>query len=534
MVIKELNIENPFADNAAIVISERFVGRKFEINEIRTRVLGELYGNLAIVGLPRIGKSSLVWNSLIPLKDKLLQEKHIIAYISISSGDNAINFFKGLSSAILEEIEFENELFDIYERLKNIYNDIKLNQNDRFEFLNHVKKFFKFCKKGNIRTTFILDEFDYSERIFTVADFQFLRELSTLPETKVCLVTISRRTIQELEPENGAISNFYGVFSYLHLQLFNDVDLIAYWERLKSLGIEVSEEYKKDVYYFIGSHPYWLDMVNYHIFNRIKSDNKTSINLLSGISTDLKNIFWNNYDNIISLMDKEGLKSHFIQAVVGPVLNLTQMSIERLTKYGLVQSVSAREKYGTYFQTLINAGLVKEGDISYNSISIHLDDYLRQKEIEFDIWPLWNEAEHQVRNLITVHLKGKYGEDWRNNFVTKNPRQEDNIKKMEQVRDSNIHRFGTLASNELVRYTYPLDMWDTFITSDWTWFQVIFKNNKSDWQIKFSLLAKIRNPISHSNKDFVLQDTLTKAKEICNEIIEKIKIWENSIIRLPE
>ena len=65
MVIKELNITNPFADNAGIVTGNRFVGRQFEIDEIHTRVLGELYGNLAIVGLPRIGKSSIVWNALI-------------------------------------------------------------------------------------------------------------------------------------------------------------------------------------------------------------------------------------------------------------------------------------------------------------------------------------------------------------------------------------------------------------------------------------------------------------------------------------
>ena len=120
MVIKELNINNPFADNAGIVTGERFVGRQAEINEIHTRVLGELYGNLAIVGLPRIGKSSLVWNALITLKDKLLKENHIIAYISISSSDNVVSFFKGLVLAVLEEIELENNLVDIYKRLESI------------------------------------------------------------------------------------------------------------------------------------------------------------------------------------------------------------------------------------------------------------------------------------------------------------------------------------------------------------------------------------------------------------------------------
>jgi hypothetical protein len=527
MVIKELNITNPFADNAGIVTGNRFIGRQPEINGIHNRVLGELYGNLAIVGLPRIGKSSLVWNALIPLKEELLQKNHILTYISISSGDNATNFFKGLAFAVLEEIEFENELIDTYRRLKSIYNEIKVCQNDRFELLNQIKKFFKFCKRSNIRTTFILDEFDYSESIFTVADFQFLRELSTLPDTKICLVTISRRTIQELEPENGAISNFYGVFSELRLQLFSDTDSENYWQRVESLGIEISENFRNEVSYFVGSHPYWLDMVNYHIFNGIKAENKTSIELLSEIGSELKKTLWDNYDDIIALMDKESLKGHFIQAVVGPVVNLTQKSIERLIKYGLVKPILARDKYGTYFQTLIDAGLASENDISYISISSHLNDYLKEKETEFDIWALWNEAEHQVRNLITVHLKEKYGEDWRDNFVAKKPKQEKNIIKMEKMRDANKQKFGLLASDDLVRYTYPLDMWNFFIMSDWTWFQKILNSNtKQDWQAKFYLLGKIRNPIAHSNRDFVLQDEQTKAKEICKELIEKIKTWK--------
>jgi len=519
---------NPFADNAGIVTGERFVGRHPEINEIHTRVLGELYGNLAIVGLPRIGKSSLVWNALIPLKEKLLQEKHILAYISISSGDSAVNFFKGLALAILDEIEFENDLVDIHRRLETIYNDIKSNQNDRFEFLNQIKKFFKFCRRSNIRTTFILDEFDYSENIFSVADFQFLRELSTLPETKICLITISRRTIQELEPENGAISNFYGVFSELCLQLFSGNDLEAYWERVEKLGLEVSEDYKKEVDYFVGSHPYWLDMVNYHIFNGVKAGTKSSLELLFEIGGELKKFLWDNYDDIIALMEKEGLKSHFIQAVVGPVVNLTQMSIERLTKYGLVKPILAREKYGTYFQTLIDAGLVNENDISYNSISAHLNDYLKQKEAEFDIWTLWSEAECQVRNLITVHLKEKYSADWRDAFVSANPKKENEIVQMEGLRAKNKRTFGNSASDNLVSYTYPIDMWSCFISTDWTWFQRVLKGQQATWREKFLLLSRVRNPIAHSNKDFVLQDEQTKAKEICAELIDKIGAWKGS------
>lgn len=522
MVIKTLNTENPFADYGNIVEGERFIGRNHEIVAIHNRLLGSNYGNLAIMGLPRIGKSSLAWNVLMTKKTELVQRKILIERINVGSISTTKAFYLRLMDKALPNVRTLNP--ELYEQLATTRQTY-----DNTNSENEIEFFFALAKQSNYRLVYILDEFDNVANFFKLENFQLLRELSISPETKICLVTVSRRSIQELEPENGAISNFYGVFSYLHLKLFNEADLQLYWQRVENLGIEVSDDYKNEVHYFVGSHPYWLDMVNYHIFNEVKSSGKNSLEVLAEIGSDLKKTLWNNYDDIISLMDKEGLKSHFIQAVVGPVLNLTQMSIERLAKYGLVNAISAREKYGNYFQSLIDAGLAKESDISYNSISSHLNDYLKQKEVEFDIWAIWNEAEHQVRNLITVHLKEKYGEDWKDNFVETNPKQANNIMKMESMRDENKKRFGDLASYDLIRYTYPLEMWDIFINSDWTWFQKIFNtNNKQDWQTKFSLLAKVRNPIAHSNKDFVLQDTLTKAKEICSEIIEKIKNREEN------
>lgn len=208
-------------------------------------------------------------------------------------------------------------------------------------------------------------------------------------------------------------------------------------------------------------------------------------------------------------------------------MNLTQMGIERLTKYGLVQPILAREKYGTNFQTLIDAGLVNESDISYNSLSIHLNDYLKQKETEFDIWALWTEAENKVRNLITIYLKKKFGENWRNPFVNANPKKEADIVDMEEKRLKNKKDFGNLASDNLVSYTYPLNLFNCFITSDWTWFQKVLGDSKTNWFEKFKLLAKVRNPIAHSNKDFVDSDEQFKAREICNELINKINNWSN-------
>jgi hypothetical protein len=520
MVIKTLNLDNPFADYGNIVQGNRFVGRKAEIVAIHNRVLGSNYGNLAIMGLPRIGKSSLAWNALIKEKDELSKRKILIIRLNAGSILNSKDFYLKLMDKALPNVRTLS--FDLYEQLATLRQSYNERESD-----NDIEFFFALIKEFNYRLIYILDEFDNLANFFKLQDFQLLRELSISPDTKICLVTISRRTIQELEPDNGSISNFYGVFTDLHLKPFSDIDLIDYWEMVENKGIEVSIEYKKEVFYLVGKHPYWIDMMNYYFFNSINSGLNSNIKLFSEIESELKKILWYNYNDIIELMNKEGLKSHFIQAVVGPVMDLSQMSIERLTKYGLIIPILAKRKYGFYFNNLIENGLANENDISYDSISIHLNNYLKQRENEYDIWPLWTEAENKVRNLITIYLKKKFGENWRNPFVNANPKKEADIVDMENKRLKNKKDFGNSASDNLVSYTYPLNLFNCFITSDWTWFQKVLGDSKTNWFEKFKLLAKVRNPIAHSNKDFVDSNEQFKASEICKELINKIDNWNN-------
>ena len=96
MVIKTLSdSQNPFSDYGMVVVEERFVGRKDEIIAIQNRVLGKNYGNLSVVGLPRIGKSSLVWNTLMLHKQALLDDRKIIVqFISMGKLTSALSLYE--------------------------------------------------------------------------------------------------------------------------------------------------------------------------------------------------------------------------------------------------------------------------------------------------------------------------------------------------------------------------------------------------------------------------------------------------------
>ena len=76
------NLINPFASYGTIVYGNRFIGRTEALRQIESRMLHpDTPGNLAIVGLRRIGKSSLVWHKLISPRSEYIERKKLTYWI---------------------------------------------------------------------------------------------------------------------------------------------------------------------------------------------------------------------------------------------------------------------------------------------------------------------------------------------------------------------------------------------------------------------------------------------------------------------
>ena len=178
------SLNNPVADYGGIVCGSRFVGRKNELLQIKQRVLGQYFGNLAIMGLPRIGKSSLAWQAIMSNKDSLIEEKSLPVFFQVGSCDTAEVFYKQFVYYVHEEMEFicEDERYSKY--ASKILTEIQ-QANNKSIIIPLVQKYFKLVKRLGYKIIYILDEFDSVESFFSVADFQTLREISTKPDTKI-------------------------------------------------------------------------------------------------------------------------------------------------------------------------------------------------------------------------------------------------------------------------------------------------------------------------------------------------------------
>ena len=69
---------NPFASVGAMVEGDAFVGRESEIRTIKERLLGREFGNVSIIGIPKIGKSSLMQRSLLTNVEQLWEDNRTV------------------------------------------------------------------------------------------------------------------------------------------------------------------------------------------------------------------------------------------------------------------------------------------------------------------------------------------------------------------------------------------------------------------------------------------------------------------------
>jgi hypothetical protein len=511
---------NPFADYGNIVTGERFVGRKKEITQIQNRVFGINYGNLAIMGLPRIGKSSLAWNAIISHKEELESKNIIPIRINAGEFDASENLYQKFMRDIHNKIKVQKKSW--VKLLNQIFKKLSAENLRVSERNSLIEEYFLILKENKYRAIYVLDEFDAVRNYLGTADFQFLRELSYNPETKVCLVTVSRRTLKEIEPEGGTISNFYQTFTDLYLGMFSEDDLQDYWNTFFNSKIPINDIEKQKIYDFTGKHPFLLDIFNYHLFNNLEVSLTTSI---EKIQKSINLTFLNNYKTIFDLLESENLGKKLLQMVVGPVYDITTTEAEIIERYDLVYKSNSKKL------------LIENNEIEgYNAFARNFESYLNALRLQIPIWSKWNEAEGKLRSLIYIFLVDKYGHNWLDSFLLKNPKKrnifygtEDRkviglVERMEREAKT----WGERVSSNLLDFTYPQELFDGFITTDKEWFLNVLGKDINYWTKVFQHLTKIRNPLAHSKENILKESDKGLAVDYCQEIITKIDEWMTS------
>ena len=245
------------------VPKSKLIGYERYLNELRNHLF-ENHNNISIVGLRRMGKSSLI-NVVMSEANEVLQEVPLIIILDLGM----LKSFDELLEIITEEV-FDfidgNDLSDDLQ-IERYCRKLKNTQASKIQYRMSLLMLLQRISEYDKRCYLVLDEFDAASNLFqTSADFEFIRELSS--RSKVQLVTVSRRRVYMIEYKTGC-STLDGIMMTFIVSGFDDNDVMKYYDLLENkYNINLSNEDKSKIEYFSGSSPYIHALFGFTLVNK--------------------------------------------------------------------------------------------------------------------------------------------------------------------------------------------------------------------------------------------------------------------------
>jgi len=280
--------------------------------------------------------------------------------------------------------------------------------------------------------------------------------------------------------------------------MFDEPDMQEYFARLSSVSITITPLLQERVSFYCGGHPYLLEMLGYEIVELFREQQKVDVDQAAH---RIERSFLDQYDHMVDILSEDGSLNKMLQILFGPVVDVKQTDVDEFLRYGLIKPTD-------------------RGD--YAAFSAHFQTYLKLIERQIDLWPIWRETEIALRNVVTTTMLEQYGEQWIDKLEKARPHLKSIFQKCREAQQKEEKAFGSRASRNLIDFTYPQDLF-AIIFAEWNTFKSIFGKDKSYWDQRAQLLAKIRNPLAH-NRDEALYDYERRIAEgYCREILTTLQ-----------
>lgn len=541
-----------FKGTGKIVSGDRFVGRDNELSDInQTSVVNR--ANLAVVGMPRVGKSSLVWQGLVrdDAKKELFQDyKIVVVYIDCSTINLTSRFYHLIGSKLIDELKRNydncpglNSYVD--ENIAEYLNCIDNNPRELDSLFPNL--FEELFREYKISVICVLDEFDKVKNFFETKDFMRLREAAYTSEA-LSYVTISRKSITEIEAKGDTnISNFHGTFSsYIYLKNFAPEDMGKYWKRLKDGGFELSDVQRESVLYIAGRHPIFLDLCCEQYYKEPDCELLQKSNIRQKLNDEFNQML----EILKGINDKEtgcNLLDKLKQIIIGPVVNVPLSDINKLSDLGVIELTTLDEK-ARLLSLTIDERYRPKGKNCYILFSGYFTQLFYAKYfLDTEYWPLWGETENRLRKLVEFFLINRYGDNWQESIEEENSNDSnwmDSWNKMKKRCETSKAVYTNVQAISEITFSETGELYFLFIKKYFNiWFNRIFTPISGDelghvstyasaqittWSSIFDFLMKIRRPYAHSSV-FVLSDHDAEcAKIYCELVKNKITAWENA------
>lgn len=579
-------MDSPFAFVGSSSLKGNFIGRDTIIDKIINKIK-ERCEMISIVGLPRMGKTSLMWHMFLEegkLEWWFSNHRIIPIYTDIGKQPYAKNLWGAIATNLsfaLIKIEGSNNATNTsnLDSVKEDLNVISKTEDaaDRHNLLekclHELQDFF------NIKVLIIFDELDYLWKYkYTQDQFNQLRSMSLYCH----VITCSRRKPCHIE-KMAFNSNYFDnkTYKYIWISPFSPDEVAEYWQHFEPSFNELKKEdfvkYQELVKLYTGSHPHMMNIMNNEAFE--------SGNIIEWHKT-LKSTDRNEAERKFRLSLKDAFKKQMVyikeqeldESAIKLVLEGVELppkeDIDDLLDYGFVKQVPTKVKYDIFGYNM--GPTTNKGEERFICMSGFFSHLLKEEyEPTIKGLQLLRTTEKKMQRFVKELLKKEYGSDcldsdaeenspdykekWENYFEPKRDEwveeqmtieelklHKNEINKWkkailcwEQRRDSRFKRISngckppserqpidTLSSFDIGNFIY------TFFDKKHPWSTDALKFAKK-WDSDFRKWGIWRNAEQHFYVEEKTEEFINKAEESCHRICRDIDDWisKNQISR---
>jgi len=498
---------NPFADVGGPVSDDRFVGRETELRTVDSRLFGKGgFGSLAVVGMPRIGKTSLVGEAVRRARPRFKDIRAVSVWIDVGTCSSIDGLFRTVITDFLQEARSAG--------LASLDMESVAAQSLQHPLGSFppIRDFFKAVRRAGVRAICILDEFDAGRRLFAKHPecFHWLRGLASSEQFKAGMALISKRRLADIARIAGLDSDYWAnVILEVSLQPLSPVETEWFLQRQKDAGVVPDQATLAELHALCGRHPFLLDTYGFYAWDALHHGESLSVDWLRSVPRETLTHY---YEQVTTVLRDTGMLEKFVQAVLGPRWDIKPNDVHEMIVYGILRT---------------------EGDRGVASFSEGFTQYVRHVEVPANIWMLWRDTERALREAIDGRLRARFGPEWPTQVRRARPRLSRILDNCEALMAKDRARFGDVVASSFLAYTYPQELFQ-FMAADWPSLgEPLFGPDKQAWASKFSLLAKVRTPLAHNREEVVKEGERAQAEGICREILERMRSLEEGVIGNP-
>ena len=572
-------MSNPFASFVnAVVPPAYFIGRKELLKSLEDRASGT--GSINIIGLPRMGKTSLVKNCFI-LGDRLAwwvkEHRRIPLYLSLDTQPTARGIWGLLAKELRDTLRKIIRRYDILDAamVKEWTEELTAVRSipladDRYTEISGTIQ--RMMDEAGLLPIIILDEFDSVLRYKYPREF--LSQLRSLAQESP-VVTCSRRLPASMERKLYETGYFSNTNLTLFVGIFSNEDVDLYWSQFASsfdfLDPVKYGQYRELVNRYVGHHPMLMSFMNHKVLENDayllrRWANYQSIQDQRDIERAIRIEIHREFKEQLRYLEEQNLQDTAIRLVVGGMGKPDSDIRDSLLRYQFIRAVNSEEKREVFGYDLG----YREGNARYVCFS----DFSSHQMVDmFDPpmegFDLLKETENLLRQLVRNHMadfeeddpfglvydeNGYVHERWEEPFLRQvretiqslpipTVEKEGHLKRLREDFQDILSVWDKRYNNDfeptmeskidIVSSSTLGSLWNVFIRWQWQQFyadiladKVKYRTNSSLWYKEvFEPVLLWRNAVNHFRDEEWKETAVAASQEKCRQICHSIENW---------